>query len=283
MRDKSGHIRILLINIAVAAVLAVVTYRISASFDIFERVVAFIEKNEKYEFDEIIIIIIVLSVFLTVNLFLQRRKLNKQNEIINNMLDEKELLLREIHHRIKNNINLLLGFLVLDKEAFDTDQTRNVYNRIVSKLHSMDLLYKDLSPSAGEQFMQAELYFESFFDRLKEVYSDGRIVHQLEVDDIPILQENLSILSIMINELYTNTVKYAFDGQETCLIEFKLEKKGPVIEITYSDNGVGYDDSEAIEGFGSVLFQSLSHQLEAVIEKDSSNGNRFKITVPGNL
>jgi len=261
------------------------TFLLSGQLDLFEKFADFSRHYEKYQLDEIFLILIVLTYYIFFLFIRQKRVLKQKNKIITENLIEKSLLLKEAHHRQKNNINILLGLLKLDEGSFNTVETKDTFNKIITRLESMGILYENLQASENCSKVSVDKYFRMFFERLNSLLngSNKNIATTLIIADFQLSPERLTPLGIMINELYTNAIKHAFPHQENCQISFIIKKTDNAVSVIFSDNGIGIPEDmpeNSNGGFGHKLFHALAGQINATINIINDDGTTYSIHFP---
>ncbi len=259
--------------------LLIVSFILSSHINFFERLFEFSRTHEEYQLDEIFTASLILIFYLVAIIAGQRTSLKKQNRIINKTLAEKNLLMHESHHRQKNNIYILLSLLRIDKDKFDTPATQDIYSKLIIRLQSMSILYEQMQLSTDNIKIVAKAYFTSFFRHLEEMYHNDNISLTYEIQDLMMHQKTVSLLSLITNELYANSVKYAFpaNADSNYRINFSLMKTGSKFEVAYRDNGIGFDPTVEHDGFGNKLVKSLAKQMDAVLDVVNSNGMQYKL------
>ncbi|PKL17913.1 MAG: hypothetical protein CVV49_08655 [Spirochaetae bacterium HGW-Spirochaetae-5] len=204
-----------------------------------------------------------------------------QNDNIQRLLTEKEILLKEVHHRVKNNMNMISGLLYLQasnscKEA--SDGLMEAQRRVIS----MSVLYDRLYRSTDFRGVRADEYFRDFLNEIDQTLShDGRIVIQNNIDSVEINSIKMISVGIIVNELVTNALKYAFpdNAKGIITINLKLTDAG-IIRLSVRDNGIGLPDSysqEEATGFGLSMVNLLTEQIGGEMEILRNNGSEFVI------
>lgn len=207
----------------------------------------------------------------------------RTEEQIRASLREKEVLLKEIHHRVKNNMQVIISLLNLQskhvKDKHDLEILKDSQNRIKSMALIHDKLYqsKDL---ASIDFAE---YIENLASHVFNTYSVSSSAIKLVADikDVPLDINTAIPCGLIINELISNSLKYAFpDGQEG-EIRIKLyASKDDTFTLIVSDKGIGLPedlDFRNIKSLGLQVVVALVEQLKATIERDRSEGTAFKI------
>lgn len=201
------------------------------------------------------------------------------DEKILSLLNEKKLILKEVHHRIKNNMNTIFSLLTLQADAQDNRTNKNILSDAAARVQSMMILYDKLYRSENENELSLREYFPSLINEIAGIFFQKSPVKiHTELDDIILPAKTISTLGIILNELITNSMKYAFNETVNGLIKVTATKKGNLIVITVEDNGSGISEcvlSETTPGFGMQLVAMLVEQLNGSIAVERENGTRF--------
>ncbi len=208
------------------------------------------------------------------------QKVRDEKEL-KNSLAEKEVLLREIHHRVKNNMQIISSLLNLQIQFEDLDETVGVLKESQGRVKSMAIIHEKLYQSSSLDNINFREYIEKLI--LDIFYSYGILNSSIEsVLDINAIYLNIDTaipLGLIINELVTNSVKYAFP-KLSGKISIKLKSNHDQMELTIADNGIGIPEGVDLENsktLGLQLVNSLVNQLEGKLALDISNGTQFKI------
>lgn len=203
-------------------------------------------------------------------------ELERNREKLTQSLTEKETLLQEIHHRVKNNLAIVVSLLQLQVFRSENEVEKYRLTEAQNRVHSIAMVHELLYTS--EDFSSVDLvsYYEKLIKTIKNNMSvdNQSVEHVLDIG-ISSLNINQAIpLGLLINEIVTNSLKYAFEEIEgTGLISLKIRKAGGKISVSYSDNGLGFDEhSKGFKsGLGMRIIQSLLTQLEAEYEMNTEN------------
>jgi PAS domain S-box-containing protein len=202
-------------------------------------------------------------------------------EKISALLREKELLLKETHHRVKNNMGLIHSLLTLQAGSFKGGDPRSILADAAGRVRSMMLLYDRLY--RGEQFndLNARSILVPLIADIVQLFPGVPAVRLEEkIDDITLGAKTISTLGIIMNELITNSMKYAFLGRTSGIIRIMASRIGSEVHISYRDDGVGIPETTGFDnstGFGMQLINLLVEQLDGTIRLDRSAGTRFEI------
>ncbi|AEJ18986.1 sensor histidine kinase [Gracilinema caldarium] len=200
---------------------------------------------------------------------------------IKQLLDEKTLLLREVHHRIKNNLSVIGSLLSLQSETVQDEAAKNALLEARNRVQSMSILYDKLYRSDGSKEMPLDEYLSPLIDKLVSMFPLQpyvRIIKQIE--PIVINAKILFSLGIIVNELLTNALKYAFAPGESGAIQIVSSMQGDLVTISVIDSGGKYSDNVASStaGFGLQVVQLMAKQIGAQFKiYTSTNGKAATI------
>jgi len=201
-----------------------------------------------------------------------------ENEI-QNLLGEKELLLHEVHHRIKNNMNTIKGLLSLQLSAEENQSAADSLRDAESRVQSMILLYDRLYCTENYRELPVKDYLQRLAEEIVGSFPNRGIVKvETDIDDFILNVQKLSPLGIIVNELFTNMMKYAFAGRDSGAITVSASMNNNRVKIAIQDNGVGIPESISINhstGFGLNLVGMLIEQIGGSIKIERGEGTRF--------
>ncbi|VVB89451.1 Methyl sulfide methyltransferase-associated sensor [uncultured archaeon] len=212
----------------------------------------------------------------------------KAEEQIRSSLAEKEVLLREIHHRVKNNMQIISSLLSLQSE-FSKDSTFiEMFKESRNRITSMALIHEKLYQSQNFTKIDINGYIKDLVNGLFQSYgiSTSKIALNLQVEDVPIGIDSAIPCGLVINELVTNSMKYAFPGDKRGELKIILHSIGDnMIELVVSDDGVGIPkdmDLHNVKSLGLHLVTILSeNQLQGEIHLNLDKGTEFRIKFRG--
>ncbi len=208
------------------------------------------------------------------------RKLTEEQ--IKRLLTEKELLLKEVHHRIKNNMNVIMSLLSLQSDTLKDPSAVSAFHDTENRVRSMMVLYEKLYRSNDFRAISAREYLAALvYEIVANFPNRERVDVETRVDDIALDAKILSPVGIIINELITNTMKYAFTGMGGGRILVFFSMKDNHAKLIVEDNGIGIPESVNIEtatGFGLQLVHILVEQLEGSLRIEREDGTRFVLT-----
>ncbi len=209
------------------------------------------------------------------------KQVKASNVIISKAIAEKNILLREIHHRVKNNLQVISSLLKLQSGYIKDDAAIQAIAEGRSRVQSMALLHQNLYKEDNLTGVNMKEYFDSLIQGLFDTYniSPDRIVLHKNIAEINLDVDTVVPLGLITNELISNALKHAFPGiNEGNLFVDLFEQSGYLI-LKVRDDGTGLTKAASQEGFGSKLIQSLSQKLEADITTRSSHGTEVMLTI----
>src|SRR5659263_70088 len=209
------------------------------------------------------------------------------NEKISRSLEEKEVLLREIHHRIKNNMQIVSSLLRLQSQNIEDKRYKDVFIDSQNRILSMALIHEKLYQSEDLAHINFKEYIEEIVSNIFSSYSlNSNIKIDINVENIPINIDNAVPCGLIINELVTNSLKYAFPegGQGKIQISVK-SKENNMIQLSISDDGIGIPkdlDIRNAKTLGLALITALSeNQLDGELIINREKGTEFQINFRG--
>jgi two-component system sensor kinase len=205
-------------------------------------------------------------------------------EEIENSLEEKEILLREIHHRVKNNLQIISSLINLQTNRVNDEETIHLFRKTRNRIQSMALVHEKLYQSGDFTRINLAEYIQDLVVNVLSSYQDSKERITLEMDCEPVwININTAIpCALIINELVTNSVKHAFPGDKTGKIIIRLHQREDEIIITCTDTGVGLpDDINLLETstLGLKLVHALTQQLKGKIRILTTEGTSFEIYI----
>ena len=210
----------------------------------------------------------------------QKKQIESQSRLIENSLKEKEVLLREIHHRVKNNLQVISSLLGIQSRKVTDKSAIDALRESRARVQTMSLIHKNLYQKDLLTGIRLSDYFDKLCSNLVNTYQIGDDIHiSAEIEDLALDVDSIIPMGLIMNELLTNAIKYAFPKNQGN-IEVKLAKVDRRIRLTVSDDGVGIQDPESVaagEGYGFELITALVDKLEGTINLSSDAGTTVEI------
>lgn len=201
---------------------------------------------------------------------------------IKSLLTEKEILLKEVHHRIKNNMSTVVSLLSLHADSVTDKHTREILEESGNRVRSMIVLYDRLFLSLNFRELPLTDYLYPLSIQIHRNFEKaGKVALSHDLHDVVLPSEKLFPVGIIVNELITNAMKYAFQDRETGKITISSRIENDHVSITVEDNGKGSDhpiDFENSPGFGLQLVSLLTKQLKGTIHSSNETGTKVSIT-----
>ena len=199
-------------------------------------------------------------------------------ERIGSLLAEKELLLKEVHHRIKNNMNTISSLLSLQAQTLQDPSAIEALEDANHRVRSMGILYDKLYQSADFLELSVKDYVPTLVEEIIGNFPNRKMVRvEKRIDDFLLDAKRLQPVGIIINELLTNTMTYAFRGRTDGLVTVSATNAGGHVTIAVQDDGVGVPESVSLEnsaGFGLRLIHALARQLDGTIRMERGDGTK---------
>lgn len=179
-------------------------------------------------------------------------------------LQDREILLKEVHHRVKNNLQIILSLLSLDSR-FDKDNPLELIESTKSRIKTMALIHEKIYKSSTLSSINIKDYITDEVSSLLSLYNASNITPHVDVEEIMLNMDTTIPLGLMINEVIINSIKYAFPDEIEGNIYINLKTDGDCINLTLSDDGVGFPEGLDIynsPSLGLTIINSLTQQIE---------------------
>ena len=197
-------------------------------------------------------------------------------------VNTKNVLLRELFHRVKNNLQIISGFISLEINRHKEEKIQDILNHINLRIFSISLLYEKLFQSDQIEEIAMPLYIAELIEELKKIYPTKDIHFDIHCEHLVLNIDTSVGIGLIINEVVTNAIKYAFDDKQASkIITLKMQYKDMhQIMLEIYDNGKGAED-EVKKGFGMKLIRRLvNDQLNGSIVCTHDKGFYYKILIP---
>ncbi len=206
----------------------------------------------------------------------------RREEEVRESLREKEVLLREIHHRVKNNLQVILSLISLQSMQSDSERQRGVFDDIKNRIRAMSLAHETLYKSDNLAHINLGSYLSSLTEHLKNTYFPvgGPVEILYEVQDVFIDIDRAIPVGLIVNELLTNAIKYAFKDGRSGTIRIECARQDELFRLAVSDNGIGLPagvDPLKTETLGLRIVNALATQLRGRISVSGNGGTSIEI------
>ena len=223
------------------------------------------------------------SLIFSITRDISERKKNEQKN--RELLEEKELLLREVHHRVKNNMASIASLLSLKAGAAKSEETRSALREMGSRIRSIQVVYEKLFQSKDYTSISFGDYLHDMLEIIRSsLPADSGVSLDSRLADIPLETNRIFPLGLIANELVTNAIKHAFPDDRNGIVQVILEQTDPgFCELMVSDDGCGLPenlDPKNSTGFGLTLVTALTAQIGGRISFGRGNGTEIRVVFP---
>jgi two-component sensor histidine kinase len=232
---------------------------------------------------------IITAVIIAVLLYRQNRLKQKSNKMISlkneqlqDLVDDKEWLLKEIHHRVKNNLQIVISLLNSQSVYIDNRDARTAIDDSQRRMQAMALIHQKLYLSENMSCIAMQDYINELVSYVQESFDTGnRIVFDQEIEPLDLDVSQAIPLGLIINECIVNVMKYAFPGNRAGIVRLRLHGDGDGhLLLQIADNGVGLPvgiDISRHNSLGFDLMRGLAKQLGGVLTFESNNGLQIMV------
>ncbi|MEP3836331.1 MAG: tetratricopeptide repeat protein [Algibacter sp.] len=209
--------------------------------------------------------------------FISYRNRSRTNILLAAKNAKIELLLKEVHHRVKNNLEVVSSLLSLQSAQIKDLNTKEAMLESQNRVNSIGIVHQKLYQGKKLGAIEMKDYFLNLSESiLNSLGAEKKVTLDLAMNQLDLDIDTAIPLGLIINELLTNTVKYAFPQNEQGTITIKLEKPHDnILHLEVSDNGTGKSGITHGTGFGSLLVSLLTRQLNGIMKEENQNGTTF--------
>ena len=221
-------------------------------------------------------------------LYRNKRKFSHQledkNKIISVSLKEKEVLLKEIHHRVKNNLQVISSLLSLQSKNINDEKALQALNEGRNRVKSMALIHQNLYRDDNLMGVDVKDYIEKLIESLFASYNikPNSIKLSTDIDAIELDVDTIIPIGLILNELISNALKYAFENKENGLLQVAIKLQNDKLLLQVKDNGKGIENIDTLgksTSMGYKLVQSFLQKLNAQMKIENQNGTNIELTI----
>ncbi|MFD1604362.1 sensor histidine kinase [Flavobacterium artemisiae] len=210
----------------------------------------------------------------------QQNEIHQKNNTLQNLVIEKEWLLREIHHRVKNNLHMVVGLLASQAEFLKNEEAIKAINESQNRIQSMSLIHQKLYQSENLSMLHMPSYIFELTEYLKDSFDTGQSIRFiLDIDNFDLPLSHSIPIGLIFNEAITNSIKYAFPNGKTKEIKISLKSDSDKrIVLTIHDNGIGLPkdfDPYNNPSLGIQLMHGLSEDIKGLFTIENDNGTKM--------
>lgn len=207
--------------------------------------------------------------------------LENKNAQITSALEEREMLLKEIHHRVKNNLQVISSLLKLQAGSLEDEAAVDAIKEGQHRVKSMALIHQKLYSAEDIRGVDVQDYFENLIIELKSAFGRTDIMSEVETNGLKLDIDTVIPLGLMVNELITNSLKYAFEDEEEGKLSVEINEDAEQLHVVVRDNGPGVDleTYQTSNSFGWKMIRSLSRKVKAEIEVTNNSGTTVTLSL----
>lgn len=206
------------------------------------------------------------------SLYIQRRKIKRQNVMLEASNAEQRALTQEVHHRVKNNLQYIVSLLNLQAQATNTQELSATIEEIKNRIMTMGLIHQRLYKAQGLQRIDVAPFVQELVTNLLNALPSRRAVeNHIAVEPLQVDIDTAISLGLLINEFITNAVKHAFHNHSSPEIFLSLSKEGKELRMKIRDNGPGFQFPGNGQGFGMKLIGLLVRKLKGKVHQPNAN------------
>ncbi len=218
----------------------------------------------------------------------QEIRLREMSEQLKVYLAEKELMIQEIHHRVKNNLQIISSILNMQAGSITDSYALDALNISRQRISTIASIHNSLYRQSNGIQVSVTAYVGDIITSISKLYdSPGKKIKiYQDIDEFETSMKYSVNIALVLNELVTNSYKHAFSDRTSGNIYVRIKKKPDVIEIALTDDGTGIPNNinpDTANSIGLMLVKALIDQMNGNIKLSSGNGTTFKITLPVNI
>lgn len=214
--------------------------------------------------------------FYEVNSYAEKRlssafkELKKEKELVDRQNAEKTVLLQEIHHRVKNNLQVIISLLRIQSLELKSEEAKKTFNEAINRIMTMSLIHQKMYEMDSLSNIDLNDYIDSLVSEITKSYSSKDINVKTDIQLPNLGPKSIVTIALLLNELITNSIKHAFENNGEIFIKiYPVENANDVFNLVYSDNGA-WKEPVNKNSFGLQLIEIFVEQLEGEIERDST-------------
>lgn len=227
-------------------------------------------------------LVAVFSILIMVSV-VQNRRLEKQKSKITEQSNRLQWMMKELHHRVKNNLQIVSSLLNLQTYRLKDEESLSAIKESQLRVQAMSLMHQRLYQVEDVSMVNFKLYLDDLVETLMRSYGYGADDFDLKitVDKEFMDVDTVMPMGLLVNEIITNSFKYAYKEVSRPLLHISLANANKKLQLDIRDNGPGMTaDTENKQGFGKKLIEALSKQLNATWTMDSKNGTAYHFVIP---
>ncbi|MFT5338011.1 MAG: two-component sensor histidine kinase [Luteibaculaceae bacterium] len=208
-----------------------------------------------------------------------KNRVKERTAELEQQFEEKSLMLRELHHRVKNNMQLILSFLRLQRHFLDNTNVENVIEEAIARIQSMATVHEELYSSKGWSDSESHQFFENYIPQVVQALHPDpeQLQVKIELETMDWKEAEWIPLSLILNEWLSNGIKYAYTVEEDHRFDIKMFHRGGYRVVQYRDYGIGMK-GDPKKGLGLTIVEGLANQLSAeIVHLDTDSGTCLEL------
>lgn len=205
----------------------------------------------------------------------------KSKLLIEKKNQENELLLKELHHRVKNNLQVINSLINLQKRRLENPELDKALSMVQNRIKTMSLVHQNLHQNENFKLVNLKAYVQTIAEYLKSFYhtAEENIEIIIDMDDqIEILMDRAISIGLIINEIISNSLKYAFKGKDNGRINIDLQRLHKGCQMKIKDDGIGFNpENTGSKSLGLYLIANLVKQIQGRYELENFEGTTYLI------
>ena len=250
------------------------------------------EKSRVFNIALVVVFILLSGLIIVMySKYISAKKMKEALEIINNELfstriskEEKEVLLQEIHHRVKNNMQIISSLIRLQSNQTENENAINLFTETQNRINSMALVHELLYRTKDFQKLELKAYITELVNHLFSSYQlNNSVTNKLDISNDKASVDNIIPIGLIINEIVSNSLKHGFKEKREGVVHilFRSEKEsGYLLETSDNGDGNSENNKEKPTSLGMELVDSLVMQLDGEMTLDKTNGYHYMIRIP---
>jgi two-component system, sensor histidine kinase PdtaS len=212
-----------------------------------------------------------------ISIFMLYKKQRKKNAIIQKQSADLEVLMKEIHHRVKNNLQVVSSLLDLQSHTISDTQASAAVKEGKNRVQSMALIHQNLYSEGNIKGIMVKEYIGNLVQSLSDSYniSNDKVKININIDDLNLDVDTMIPLGLVLNELVSNSFKYAFKENHPGILNIQLNERNEKLHLKVSDNGTGFPadvDIKSAKSFGLKMIRAFAQKLKATLDIYNNNG-----------
>jgi two-component sensor histidine kinase len=231
--------------------------------------------------------IILMGILVFAWVMILRNRIHSKTKKIELSLKQKDLLLKEIHHRVKNNLAIVSGLIEIQSANTGNEETVSILQDSQSRIQSIALIHEKLYKTESLSGIELGVYLKDLVEAIHSTFTEYRdaVTLKFDLENVVLDTDRAVYCGLLINELVVNAFKYAFAMQKEGLLSVKIKKDDGHVMLAVSDNGPGLPrdfNPDNGESLGALLINSFAEHLQAemTIATPEAGGTSFKFRFP---